>query len=111
MSTLSCGIDFGTSNSTIAIDLNGEITLVPVEQTHVTIPSAIFFQKISNKPVYGRAAIQSFFDRQDGRFMRSLKRVLGTSLMKQGTLVNGSSMNFASIITAFLKHLKDQADV
>ncbi|GAB3509007.1 Hsp70 family protein [Spirosoma knui] len=111
MSTHSCGIDFGTSNTTIAIDLNGEITLVPVEQTHVTIPSAIFFQQISNKPVYGRAAIQSFFDRQDGRFMRSLKRVLGTSLMKQGTLVNGASMNFASIITAFLKHLKDQADV
>ncbi|GAB3544249.1 Hsp70 family protein [Spirosoma fluminis] len=110
MSTHSCGIDFGTSNSTIAIDLNGDITLVPVEQTHVTIPSAIFFRQINNKPVYGRAAIQSFFDRENGRFMRSLKRVLGTSLMKQGTLVNGASMNFSSIITAFLKHLKDKAD-
>lgn len=30
--------------------------------------------------------------------------------MKQGTLVNGTAMNFSVIITAFLRHLKDQAD-
>lgn len=105
-----CGIDFGTSNSTIAIDLEGEIRLVPVEQTQVTIPSAIFFRSVDNRPVYGRAAISSFFERQDGRFMRSLKRVLGTALMKQGTLVNGAPMNFSTIIAAFLRHLKDKAD-
>lgn len=42
--------------------------------------------------------------------MRSLKRVLGTSLMKQGTLVNGAPMNFSTIIAAFLQHLKNNAD-
>ncbi|WP_234733452.1 Hsp70 family protein [Tellurirhabdus bombi] len=111
MTTTSCGIDFGTSNSTIALDLDGKISLVPIEQDHVTIPSAIFFQRTTNKAFYGRKAIDLFFDRQEGRFMRSLKRVLGTSLMKQGTLVNGASMNFGIIITAFLKHLKDKADL
>lgn len=111
MTTSSCGIDFGTSNSTIAIDLDGKISLVPVEQAHVTIPSAIFFQRRDNKAFYGRTAANMFFDRQDGRFMRSLKRVLGTPLMKHGTLVNGASMNFSTIITAFIKHLKDKADL
>ena len=56
-------------------------------------------------------AINLFFDRQPGRFMRSLKRVLGTSLMNQGTLVNGASMNFSTIIASFLKQLKDKADL
>lgn len=110
MTTISCGIDFGTSNSSIAIDKDGEISLVPVENAQVTIPSAIFFQRSDNKAFYGRMAVNLFFDRQDGRFMRSLKRVLGTPLMKQGTLVNGASMNFSSIITSFLKHIKNKAD-
>ena len=110
MTSISCGIDFGTSNSSIAIDNDGAISLVPVEQAQVTIPSAIFFQRADNKAFYGRTAVNLFFDRQQGRFMRSLKRVLGTSLMKQGTLVNGASMNFSAIITSFLKHIKDKAD-
>jgi len=110
MPTLSCGIDFGTSNSSIAISQNGEIRLVPVEQSHVTIPSAIFFQRANNKAFYGRTAVDLFFSRQQGRFMRSLKRVLGTSLMKQGTMVNGTSMNFSTIISSFLQHIKTKAD-
>jgi len=110
MTAISCGIDFGTSNSTIAIDQASTISLVPVEGSHVTIPSAIFFRRTDNRALYGRAAVNAFFDRQDGRFMRSLKRVLGTSLMKQGTQVNGTPMNFSIIITAFLRHLKDKAD-
>ncbi|MCK8493823.1 Hsp70 family protein [Spirosoma sp. RP8] len=110
MTALSCGIDFGTSNSSVALNKDGHVSLVPVEQTHVTIPSAIFFRRVDNKPFYGRTAIHLFLDRQDGRFMRSLKRVLGTSLMKNGTVVNGATMNFATIITSFLKDLKDKAD-
>ncbi len=42
--------------------------------------------------------------------MRSLKRVLGTPLMKHGTVVNGTTMNFSSIIASFLKKMKEKAD-
>lgn len=110
MTTISCGIDFGTSNSSAAIANDGQISLVPVENSHVTIPSALFFRQTDNKAVYGRAAIELFFARQNGRFMRSLKRVLGTSLMKHGTIVNGAAMNFPTIITSFLAHIKAKAD-
>jgi hypothetical chaperone protein len=110
MVAVSCGIDFGTSNSSIAIASDGQVSLIPVEQNSVTIPSAIFFRQADNKAFYGRVAIELFLDRQPGRFMRSLKRVLGTSLMKQGTVVNGAAMNFPTIITSFLRHIKDKAD-
>jgi hypothetical chaperone protein len=58
----------------------------------------------------GRAAVDHFFTRAEGRFMRSLKRVLGTSLMKNGTLVNGRLMKFDDIIASFLKNLKDKTN-
>lgn len=110
MTKTSCGIDFGTSNSSVAVAKEGNIRLVPVENAHVTIPSAIFFQRKGNVPFYGRVAVDLFFDRQEGRFMRSLKRVLGTSLMKQGTAVNGKPMKFEKIISAFLQNLKERTD-
>jgi hypothetical chaperone protein len=109
MADLSCGIDFGTSNSSVAIAGGGHISLVPVEDTQVTKPSAVFFQRKDNAASYGRAAVKLFFDRHDGRFMRSLKRVLGTPLMKQGTVVNGKLMKFDHIIALFLKNLRTRA--
>lgn len=110
MSDISCGVDFGTSNSTIAFYRGDRLTLVPVENTQTTIPSALFFEYIDNTPHYGREAIGLFTSREKGRFMRSLKRVLGTSVMKQGTIVNGTPMNFSKIIGQFIKNLKDKAE-
>ncbi len=106
----SCGVDFGTSNSSVAISKSNVVSLVPVEQHHLTIPSALFFQRRVSEPFYGREAIQFFFDHKEGRFMRSLKRVLGTSLMDHGTSVNGKAMKFDGIIASFLHNLKSKAD-
>jgi hypothetical chaperone protein len=109
-SSISCGIDFGTSNSSVAVAQSAGITLVPVEGSSVTIPSAIFYEP-RHAPVFGRDAVQAFFGRKEGRFMRSLKRVLGTSLMKQGTQVNNRMVKFEVIIGSFLQNLKSKTDV
>ena len=109
MAKISCGIDFGTSNSSVAV-ADHDVTLVPVENNSVTIPSALFFIPRVAQPLLGRAAVDHFFTMAEGRFMRSLKRVLGTSLMKNGTLVNGRLMKFDDIIASFLKNLKDKTN-
>jgi hypothetical chaperone protein len=110
MNKISCGIDFGTSNSSVAISNDGNVVLVPVEGSNVTVPSAIFFPVNEFKPVYGRVAVKMFFEREEGRFMRSLKRVLGTSLMKQGTVVNGKPLKFDRIIASFLENLRNRTN-
>ncbi|MFZ6011477.1 MAG: Hsp70 family protein, partial [Bacteroidota bacterium] len=106
---ISCGIDFGTSNSSIAMARPQGIDLVAVEDRHVTIPSAIFYPRKGN-PVFGRMAAQMFFDKNQGRYMRSLKRVLGTPLMKHGTSINGKAIKFEKIIASFIGNIRDCAN-
>ncbi|MBS4773314.1 MAG: Hsp70 family protein [Proteobacteria bacterium] len=104
------GIDFGTTNSSAALSESGKIPyIVPLEGPEITIPTALFFgdnQKVS----FGREAMRRYMLGEQGRCMRSIKRILGTSLMKTGTLVNGRSVKFEDILKCFLRHLKRQMD-
>ena len=109
MKTL-CGIDFGTSNSTIAIVKGPDIALVPVEDAATTIPSAIFYPAEGDAPLYGRAAIEAYTLREHGRLMRSLKSILGSDLISERTPAGGRSQTFEGILVGFLKHLKAKAE-
>lgn len=105
-----CGIDFGTSNSAIATGLSSGARLIKVEGESDTLPSALFFPIQQKSPAFGRAAQKLFFEGEEGRFMRSLKRILGTALMSQGTVVNGKMRAFDDIIGMFISHLKNVAE-
>lgn len=105
----SCGIDFGTSNSAIVAGDAAGVSLIPVEGSSDTLPSAVFFPS-SGGPAFGRRAQKLFFEAEEGRFMRSLKRILGTSLMGQGTVVNGRMVKFDDIIGKFIAHIKTTAE-
>lgn len=108
--SLYCGIDFGTSNSSVAIaGRNQSPILVPVENQKYTIPSTIFYETDKPAPVFGEAAINAYISGEQGRFMRSLKRVLGTDLMSAGTIINNKSVKFENILAQFIKRLKDKA--
>lgn len=107
-----CGMDFGTSNSAMTLpDPQGHVTLAPCEGNHGTLPTALFYAAAGGLPQVGRAAQKLFFEGEEGRFMRSLKRLLGTSLMTQATVVNGKPRYFDTIIADFMKHLKARAEV
>ena len=78
-----CGLDFGTSNSTVAtIGKDGPL-LVPIEDSYTAIPTVVFFRYDDNKILYGQAAISEYISGAEGRQMRSLKTILGTELMQK----------------------------
>lgn len=108
--SISCGIDFGTSNSALALASAHGVSLACVEGQDVTLPSAIFYPVHPPSPQFGRAAMHSFTAGEEGRFMRSLKRILGTTLMGQGTVVNGRTRKFEDILSDFIGHLKKTAE-
>jgi hypothetical chaperone protein len=111
-----CAIDFGTSNSAIAIPADGAMRLVELEAGHRTMPTAVFYfaeGPESNGPprAFGRAALAAYVDGVDGRLMRSMKSILGSSLVDQTTDVGGGrGAKYLDIISGYLLHLKTAAE-
>ena len=112
-----CAIDFGTSNSAIAVGgVDGTMQLVPLEGGQLTLPTAVFYlaegPELHNLPRrFGRAAMAAYVEGLDGRLMRSLKSCLGTGLMDQATDIGaGRNLRFAEVIAAYLAHLKATAE-
>jgi len=105
-----CGIDFGTSNSTCSIFNGKTVEMVPLEGDRTVIPSALFFDTNGVDVLFGRDAFQAYMDGEDGRLLRGLKSILGTSLMFEKTLVGKKKRTFEDILSIFLSNIKTKAD-
>ena len=110
MSINACGIDFGTSNTTAAVSDAAGARLLPLEEGRLTLPSAVFFNVEENTMAYGRAALQEYLDGYEGRLMRSMKSLLGSSLMDTGTDVGGRHLAFRDLIGSFIGEVKRRAE-
>lgn len=104
------GIDFGTSNSTVGWWRPDAEPLIALEDDKITLPSVIFFNVEERRPVYGRLALHEYLEGYEGRLMRSLKSLLGSSLLKSETTVLGSAMPFKDLLGLFIGELKKRAE-
>ena len=106
-----CGLDFGTSNSTLAVaGGNAAPRLLPLEDGRPTIPSTIFFDFDGDRTLYGRAAIAEYISGSDGRMMRSLKSILGSSLAEENVRIKKRILSYLQIIGGFVGELKARAE-
>ena len=119
-----CAIDFGTSNSAIAVAAPGRTAaspprLVELEPGFRTMPTAVFYPsegdargRAAPAPCeFGRAAIAAYVDGLDGRLMRSMKSILGSSLVEQTTDVGGGrAVRYLDVVATYLAHLKRCAE-
>ena len=110
LSGAACGIDFGTSNSTAGWSRPGQRALLPLEDGKLTLPSVIFFHAEDAHVSYGRAALADYLDGHEGRLMRSLKSLLGTSMMDEYTEVAGRAVPFRDLLAQFMGELKRRAE-
>lgn len=104
------GVDFGTSNSTVGLARPGHPSLLPLEGARVTLPSVIFFNAEENSVSYGRAALADYLAGYEGRLMRSLKSLLGSSLVDDQTEVLGQGLPFRTLLAQFFGELKRRAE-
>lgn len=104
------GIDFGTSNSTVAFADADRAWLIPLEGDHRTLPSAVFWEVDDPAPVFGRAAIAAYAGGEDGRLLRGLKSTLGSGLIHEKTRIGRRAVSFRDILGRFFLHLRDRMD-
>ena len=113
-----CAIDFGTSNSAISVPdtARGGMRLVELEPGYTTMPTAVFYfvegpEHDGPPRAFGRAAVDAYVDGIDGRLMRSMKSILGSSLIAQTTDVGGGrGVKYLDIVAGYLRHLKRCAE-
>ena len=104
------GIDFGTSNSAAAYVADGAIHRIRLDETGDTVPTAVFFSLDDKTMSVGSVANTALIDRVEGRYMRSLKRVLGTPLMAERRTILDRKLDFYDIVAGFLKVIKDRSE-
>jgi hypothetical chaperone protein len=106
-----CAIDFGTSNSAVAVPDGALLKLAPVEGAYTTLPTSVFFNTDEDTREFGRAALAAYIDGFDGRLMRSMKSILGSPLAENSTdLGDGSAIKYTDVIAIFVDHLKRSAE-
>lgn len=110
MTDLFCGIDFGTSNSTVSLADRNRSWLLPLEGDDVTLPSAVFWDADGAPPEFGRAAIAAYVRGDDGRLMRGLKSTLSSGLIDEKTAVGGRAVSFVDVLARFIAHMKGCLD-
>ena len=111
-------IDFGTSNSAVALPQGKTgVRLVALEPGQPTMPTAVFYradtppQQLEAERLYGRAAVAAYVEGLDGRLMRSMKSILGSTLLDQSTDIGGGrSVRYRDVVTGYLQRLKTQAE-
>jgi hypothetical chaperone protein len=106
-------IDFGTSNSAIVLPQAQGVRLVELEPGFQTMPTAVFYRadtpaaEAEAERHFGRAAVAAYVDGFDGRLMRSMKSILGSTLLEQSTDIGaGRSVKYLDVVAGFLRHLR-----
>lgn len=104
------GIDFGTSNSAMAVRQgHAPARMLRLEGESNTLPTALFFNAEDRQTHYGRDAVEQYLAGTEGRLMRSLKSLLGSSLLQDKTAVHNELVSYQDIISMFLRMLANQA--
>lgn len=101
-------VDFGTSNSAAALVEGDNVRLLALEDGKAILPSAIFFHD-NQEVLVGTQAIRDYIEGEDGRLFRSIKSILGTSLVNESMRLGCRSVSFLDVIEIFMRQIQQVA--
>ena len=100
-----CGVDFGTSNSAVALP-TGEV--LRLEQESRLSRSVLFFPEDTLEVLAGGAAIERYLEDNAGRFIQSMKTWLPSSTFTR-TQIRNRTLLLEELIAIFLRSLRTRA--
>ncbi len=118
MTDLVYGLDFGTSNTSLAVvGREGPPRLLPIDpagEPRTVLPTQVYFGRDDKKQAIVSVGTQAFKDllrlgvRDDGRFLFELKAVLGFPVTS--TRLQGRVVEFADLVAHVIRFVKTNAD-
>jgi hypothetical chaperone protein len=91
------------------VGADGVARAVCLEGVEPMLPTAVFFNAEERSIHFGREAIALYLTGVDGRLMRSLKSLLGSSLLEEQTRVPEGMVNFRDVIARFIREMRERA--
>jgi hypothetical chaperone protein len=106
------GLDFGTTNSTLAVNRGGEVSILDLDPTaasKTTLRSIVYFDP-GRQVFVGQEAIDQYLDHDaQGRFMQSLKTFLSSASFTT-TTINGRAYHLDDLVAILLRVIKQRGE-
>jgi hypothetical chaperone protein len=80
-----------------------------MQRDATSVPTALFFSFDDDTTTFGHEALERYFAREPGRYLRAIKSVLGTKLFDETTQVKLTRYAFGEIVAAYLSFLRTAA--
>lgn len=103
------GIDFGTSNSALSINVDGKNHAIDIDKHSLNkklLKSIIFYDYAEKEYLYGAEAVERYIETDaEGRYIQSIKTFLPDTSFKD-TRIGGKSFTIEDIVSMILRRIK-----
>ncbi|MFB1479153.1 Hsp70 family protein [Corallococcus sp. RDP092CA] len=103
-----CGLDFGTSNTALALPDGTVLPLQPHTPEPRLFRSVLFFAEDEREVFTGADAIQRYLEDNNGRFIQSVKSFLHSSSFR-ATQVKGRTYTIEDLVAILLRRVREAA--
>jgi hypothetical chaperone protein len=104
-----CGLDFGTSNSAVALP-SGEVLRIDHGNVEPRLfRSVLFFPEQMTGHLAGATAIEEYLQRSEGRFIQSIKGWLSSASFT-ATQIRGKAFKLEDLVAMLLRAIRAQAE-
>ncbi|MBK7862511.1 MAG: Hsp70 family protein [Archangiaceae bacterium] len=104
----SCGLDFGTSNSAVALSTGEVLRIEPAADAPRLSRSVLFFPEETTETLTGGEAIERYLQDNAGRFIQSMKTWLPSASFTR-TQIRNRTLSLEELIAIFVRSIRKRA--
>jgi len=108
------GLDFGTSNSTLSVNCDGNVRLLeidPLSDNPYPLKSVLFYDEEEHILRFGQDAVNGYLENDaHGRYIQSIKSYLSDRLFRT-TDIAGKPLDITDIIAIIIREIKRRGEI
>jgi hypothetical chaperone protein len=102
----SCGLDFGTSNSAVALPSGNVLAIDHANAEPRLFRSVLFFPEHATGYFAGASAVDEYLQRSEGRFIQSVKGWLASGSFT-ATQIRGKAFKLEDLVAILLRRIRE----